>query len=185
MWYQMFQADYCLKQFILVIFSRVLMGPEIFIQIIWNIYFNSIILKTIANFDGLRFYPKSTGGAPAPPGMTRVYNICPYAPRCVHPCFIYVISFYRLQAELLPTAMLDEREDDIRRPSSTGHIQGPPKNLPTRSIYPISSIAHPNETLLYNSVELLDEKWNIRPTIVREVSILRLQTGIPDHREIN
>ena len=51
-------------------------------------------------------------------------------------------------------------------------IQGPPKNLP-RSIYPTSSIAHPNQTLLYNCVELLDEKWNIRPAIVREVSILR------------
>ena len=37
------------------------------------------------------------------------------------------------------------------------NIQGPPKNLP-RSIYPISSIAHPNQTLLYNCVELLDEK---------------------------
>ena len=36
-------------------------------------------------------------------------------------------------------------------------IQGPPKNL-QRSIYPISPIAHPNQTLLYNCVELLDEK---------------------------
>ena len=52
-------------------------------------------------------------------------------------------------------------------------LQGPPKNLP-RSIYLIySSIVHPKQTLLCNCVELLDEKRNKRPTIVREVSILR------------
>ena len=36
-------------------------------------------------------------------------------------------------------------------------VQGPPKTLP-RSIYPDSSFVHPNQTLLYNCVELLDEK---------------------------
>ena len=37
------------------------------------------------------------------------------------------------------------------------HIQDPPKNLP-RSNYLIRSIVHPNQTLVYNCVELLDDK---------------------------
>ena len=41
-----------------------------------------------------------------------------------------------------------------------------------QGIYPISSVVHPNQTILYNCVELLDEKLNIGPTIVQEVSIL-------------
>ena len=62
------------------------------------------------------------------------------------------------------------------------NVQGPPENLP-RCIYPISSI---DQTLVYDCVELLDEKCNIRQNITRSVNIkITLQTGSPDHREIN
>ena len=51
----------------------------------------------------------------------------------------------------------DTEIENMNFKNNPDDIQGPPKNLP-RSIYPISSIAHPNQTLSYNCVELLDEK---------------------------
>ena len=65
-------------------------------------------------------------------------------------------------------------------------IQGPPKNLPM-SIYPISSIAHPNQTLSYNCVELLAWEMKYTPNnSTRSVNIkITLQSVSPDHREIN
>ena len=51
--------------------SRVLMGPEICIKknVKYLLYLD--YTKNYANFDGLRFYPRSPGGAPALPGMAR------------------------------------------------------------------------------------------------------------------
>ena len=62
------------------------------------------------------------------------------------------------------------------------HIQGPPKNLP-RSIYPNSSIAHPNQTL--RRIARQEMKYTTNNS-TRSVNIkIKLQTGSPDHPEIN
>ena len=62
------------------------------------------------------------------------------------------------------------------------YIQCPQKNLP-RSIYPISSIAHPNQTL--RRIARREMKYTTNNS-TRSVNIkTTLQTGSPDHREID
>ena len=68
------------------------------------------------------------------------------------PILVYEIYYFIPKISVtLPSSPLDNL------PYSPNVKQGPPKSLPM-SIYPITPIAHPNQTLLYNCIELLDEK---------------------------